>query len=86
MSDSHIASSQSLNGSNRRRRLRIEPSALVFLAVVVIFAFPGGSVAGNGKGLREVRTRLDGAADDQRVAARRSDVDGERRQLEGPGQ
>ncbi len=50
MSDSRTASSQSLNGSNRRRRLRVEPSALIFLAVVVIFAFPGGSVAGNGQG------------------------------------
>ena len=50
MSDSHTASSQSLNGSNRRRRTRVDPSALVFLALVVIFAFPGGSVAGNGNG------------------------------------
>ena len=50
MSDSRIASSQSLNGSNRQRRLRVEPSALVLLAVVVIFAFPAGSVAGNGQG------------------------------------
>lgn len=50
MSDPRTASSQSLNGSNGRRRLRVEPSALIFLAVAVIFAFPGGSVAGNGKG------------------------------------
>ena len=50
MTDSRPDSSQSLNGSSRRRRFRVEPSAFAFLAVVVIFAFPGGSVAGNGKG------------------------------------
>ena len=50
MSDSRTASSQSLNGSDWRRCLRVQPCALVFLALVVIFAFPGGSVAGNGKG------------------------------------